>query len=44
MTGWEVKYVEAAVERGLLYLMDSNGLRDFKSVIVLWLGKKQLPI
>ena len=44
LTGWGDKYVEAAVERVLLYLIDSNGLRDFKRVIVLWLGKKRLPI
>ena len=43
-TGWEDKHVEAAVERVLLYLIDSNVLRDFKRVIVLWLGNKRLPI
>ena len=44
LTGWEDEYLEAAVERGLFYLIDSNGLRYFNSVIVLWLGKKRLPI
>ena len=44
LTGWEDKSVEAAIERVLLYLIDSNGLRDFDRVIVLWLGEKGLPI